>query len=312
MKIWHFHEKIELQCSPSQFSPIQSMKTKFFEESTNTAFEKDSSKLLAKLLAKVLANRIKKVMGKVILESQNAFVEGRQIWYAVLIANEAVDSRLKDNVGGVLCKLDIEKVYDHVSWSFLLAVLKKMGFGERWIKWIDWCISTVKFSVLINGSPSGFFKSSRGLRQGAPLSSYLFVIATEVFSIMLRRAISGDYLSGWRVSGKRGEGFQILHLLFADDTLVFCEESLDQMTYLSWLLMWFEACSRLRINLEKSELISIGRVHIIKGLALELGCKVGELPSCYLGLPLEVPFNSLAMWDRVEERFRKRLAMWKM
>ena len=105
-------------------------------------------------LYKLLANRIKKVMGKVISESQNAFVKGRQILDAVLIANEAVDSRLKDNVGGLLCKLDIEKAYDCVSWNFLLVVLKEMGFGERWIKWIDWCISTVKFFVLINGSPS--------------------------------------------------------------------------------------------------------------------------------------------------------------
>ena len=83
------------------------------------------------------------------------------------------------------------------------------------------------------------------------------------------------------------------------------------MTYLSWLLMWFEACSGLRINLEKSEMIPVRRVHNIEGLALELGCKVGELPSCYLGLPLGAPFNSLAMWDGVEERFRRRLAMWK-
>ena len=93
-------------------------------------------------------------MGKVISEPQNAFVEGRQILDVVLIANEAVDSRLKDNVGGLLCKLDIEKAYDNVSWGFLLAVLEKMGFGERSINWIDWCISTVKFFVLINGSPS--------------------------------------------------------------------------------------------------------------------------------------------------------------
>ena len=83
------------------------------------------------------------------------------------------------------------------------------------------------------------------------------------------------------------------------------------MTYLSWLLMWFEACSGLKINLEKSELIPVGRVHNIEGLALELGCKVGRLPSYYLGLPLGAPFNSLAVWDGVEERFPRRLAMWK-
>ena len=152
-------------------------------------------------------------------------VEGRQILDAVLIANEAMDSRLKSNQGGVLCKLDMEKAYDHVSWKFLLVVVKKMGFGERRIKWIEWCISTVRFSVLINGSPSGFFQSSRGLRQGDPISPYLFVITMEVFSCLLRRAISGGFLSGWRVRGRGGEGILISHLLFADDILVFCEES---------------------------------------------------------------------------------------
>ena len=86
---------------------------------------------LYKLLAKVLPNRIKKVMGKVISEFQNAFVEGRQILDAVLIANEAVDSKLKSNQGGVLCKLVIEKAYDHVSWKFLLAVLKKWALGRN-------------------------------------------------------------------------------------------------------------------------------------------------------------------------------------
>ena len=83
------------------------------------------------------------------------------------------------------------------------------------------------------------------------------------------------------------------------------------MTYLSWFLMWFEACSRLRTNLERSKLIPVGRVHDIEDLALKLGCKVGGLPSCYLGLPLGVPFKSMVVWDGVEERFQKRVAMWK-
>ena len=106
--------------------------------------------------------RLKKVMGKVITESQNSFVEGKQILDAVLIANESMDSRLKCHEGGVLCKLDIEKAYDHVNWKFLFAVLRKMGFGERWIKWVEWCISTVNFSVLVNGSPFGFFPKLEG------------------------------------------------------------------------------------------------------------------------------------------------------
>ena len=75
--------------------------------------------------------------------------------------------------------------------------------------------------------------------------------------------------------------------------------------------MWFEACLGLRINLEKSELIPTDRMHNIEDLALELGCKVGGLPSCYLGMPLGPPFKSVVVWDGVEERFRKRLAMWK-
>ena len=75
--------------------------------------------------------------------------------------------------------------------------------------------------------------------------------------------------------------------------------------------MWFEACLGLRISLEKSELIPTDRMHNIEDLALELGCKVGGLPSCYLGMPLGPPFKSVVVWDGVEERFRKRLAMWK-
>ena len=265
---------------------------------------------LCKLLAKVLANKLKKVVGKVVSSSQNAFVERRQILDVVLIANEAIDSLLKSNECGVLCKLDLEKAYDHLKWDFLLQVLQKMGFGEKWVGWVKWCISTRTFSILVNDTLTGFFNSSRGLRQGNPLSPYLFVIGMEALSYLIKRAISGGYLTGCRVKRRGGKGVQLSHLLHADDMLIFCEAFEEQLTHLSWVLMWFEAISGLRINLDKSEILPVGRVDSLEELTLELGCKVGTLPSSYLGHPLGAP-HKLAAWDGMEERFRRRLTMWK-
>ena len=176
--------------------------------------------------------------------------------------------------------------------------MEMMGFGAKWISWIQWCIGTANFSVLINGTSSGFFQSSRGLRQGDPLSPYLFVIVMEALSCLFKRAKEGGFLSGWQLSDKGGAGVEITHLLFADDTLVFCEPSIDQVSYLSWLLMWFEAMSGLKVNLDKSEIIAVGRVENVEELALEFSCKVSQLPS-YLGLPLGARFKEVATWDGV-------------
>ena len=123
----------------------------------------------------------------------------------VLVANEVIDSILKSNEGAVMCKLEIEKVYDHVDWS-LFSVMSMKGFGEQWIRWMQWCISTTRFSVLVNGSPSGFFQSSRGLREGDPLSPYLFVMAMEALSCLLRSAVNGGFLLAWKARSRGGEG----------------------------------------------------------------------------------------------------------
>ncbi|RVW36583.1 LINE-1 retrotransposable element ORF2 protein [Vitis vinifera] len=238
-------------------------------------------------------------------------VLGRQILDAALIANDVIDSLLKRKESGVLCKLDLEKAYDRINWDFLLSVMQKMGFGEKWVGWIRWCISIASFSVLVNGSPTGFFRSSRGLRQGDPLSPYLFVLGMEALSSLINRTVRGGFLSSCRIGGREGVGTQVMHLLFADDTLVFCDDSQEQLTFLSWLLIWFEAISGLCINLNKSEILPVGRVENAELLAAELGCKMGSLSSTYLGLPLGASHKSVKVWDRMEEQMRKKLALWK-
>ena len=85
----------------------------------------------------------------------------------------------------MLCKLDVEKAYNHVNWGFIMYMLQRCGFSDKCRKWIICCISTVKFSILINGSPSNFFGSSRGIQQGDPLSPLLFDFVMEALSCML-------------------------------------------------------------------------------------------------------------------------------
>jgi hypothetical protein len=153
---------------------------------------------------------------KVISKSQSAFIKGRQILDPILIANESLDCRLRLKELGILCKMDVEKAYDHVNWDFLLYMLKRCGFGAQWCSWIAFCNSSVRFSILVNGSLEGFFDSSRGLRQGDPLSPLLFVFVMEALSRMLSAMINERLLESFKVGN-----VVVSHLLFADDILIF-------------------------------------------------------------------------------------------
>ncbi|RVX13176.1 LINE-1 reverse transcriptase-like [Vitis vinifera] len=318
-------ERIKINGSGYQQQEAETLERPFTEEEIYVALmEMNGDKapgpgrlyngILAKLLgllAKVLANRLKKVVGKVVSTSQNAFVKGRQILDASLIANEVMDTWQKQKEKGIICNLDIEKAYDSINWKFLVKVLQKMGFGSKWVGWMWSCLSSAKFSVLVNGVPAGFFPSTKGLRQGDPLSPYLFIMGMEVLDVLIRRAVEGGFLSGCNIRGGSGPSLNISHLFFADDTIIFCEARKDHLTYLGWILFWFEAASGLRINLAKSEVIPVGEVVEVEELAVELGCRVGTLPSQYLGLPLGAPNRAPYIWDGVEEKVRRRLALWK-
>ncbi|RVX20838.1 LINE-1 retrotransposable element ORF2 protein [Vitis vinifera] len=230
---------------------------------------------------------------------------------ASLIANEVIDAWQKREEKGLICKLDIEKAYDSLNWQFFMKVMKKMGFGSS--GWVGCRVAYPQpsFQVLVNGVPAGFFPSSKGLRQGDPLSPYLFVMGMEVLSTLIRRVVEGGFLPGCRIRGSGRQSVHISHLLFANDAIVFYEARKEHLTHLSWILFWFEVASGLRINLDKSEIIPVGEVEEMEEMAAELGCRVGSMPSVYLGLPLGPPNKGTSVWDGVEERVRRRLALWK-
>uniref|UniRef100_A0A2N9ETM1 Reverse transcriptase domain-containing protein n=1 Tax=Fagus sylvatica TaxID=28930 RepID=A0A2N9ETM1_FAGSY len=152
---------------------------------------------------------------------------------SVLIANECLDSRLKINAPGVLCKLNLETAFDHVNWDFLIYLLCRCGFSSKWRQWILFCLSTARFSIIVNGSPCDFFESTRGLHQGDSLSPMPFVIVMEALSRMMNKAIEGD------------------------NTLIFCDANPSQLLHLKFVLNLIEATSGLQINLGKSELAPI-------------------------------------------------------
>ncbi|GKV32613.1 hypothetical protein SLEP1_g41207 [Rubroshorea leprosula] len=264
---------------------------------------------LYKLLAKVLANRLKMVMEGIISESQTAFIGGRQLVDSVLVLNEAVHEVKWRKQESFILKADFEKAYDCVDWGFLDWMMNRMGFGVKWRKWMRECLSTARISILINGSPTTEFPISNGLRQGDPLSPFLFLLVAEGLGGLVKKAEGEGLLKGVEI----GRGGMVLSLLqFADDTVFMGKADVDNLRVVKAILNWFQLISGLKINFGKSYLygfnVSEGWV---KGAADIMRCGVGKAPFTYLGLPVGGNSGRRQFWNPVLNRFRQKLASWK-
>ncbi len=156
----------------------------------------------------------------------------------------------------------------------------------------------------------GFFGNSRGLCQGDPLSPLLFLLVMEVLSKLFRKSEEAGLIHGFIAGMLGGSEVRISHLLFADDTVVFCDAIPEQIMHIWKVLSCFEAITGLKVNLNKSEMVPVGVVDSMPSLANLICCRIGTLPMLYLGMPLGAPYKGLSVWNSVLEKIERRLASW--
>jgi len=262
-----------------------------------------------KILAKVLANRLRSIIGLVILDSQSAFIKGRQILDGILVANEIVDEARKCQKELILFKVDFEKAYDTIDWGYLDDVMSKMGFPTLWRKWIKECIGTATALVLVDGSPTDEFSLGRGLRQGDPLSPFLFLLAAEGFNVLMESLSRNSLFSGYKVGNN--DSTQVSHLQFADDTLILGDKSWANIRAMRAILLLFQSLFGLKVNFTKSHLVGVNVASSwLSEATMVLNCKVGTIPFVYLGMPIGGNSRRLSFGEPLLNRIKSRLSGW--
>ncbi|XP_060959435.1 uncharacterized protein LOC133030647 [Cannabis sativa] len=269
--------------------------------------------VIYKVISKIIANRIKPVLPRLICPTQAAFVPGRSIQDNNVLIQEIIHSfkRKKGKEGFFAIKIDLVKAYDKLSWSFVDHVLSSFKAPEKFRMWIRQCITTTSFNLLLNGRKISSFVPECGIRQGDPLSPYIFIWAADILSRLLQKALNDGIIKGIKLSR---EGPRLSHLFFADDLILVGRASLDEARKMWQCLEKFCDWSGQRINKLKTSIFfsgntSNGMKRAIKQ-TLGLKCAVGNIN--YLGLPLFRTRQKDADFNFILDNLVKKLHGWKL
>ena len=238
----------------------------------------------AKLITKMLAIRLSAHIDKLISKAQSAFIRGRCIQDNFMYVRNLARAYHRTKTPALLFKLDISKAFDTVSWEYLLELLQQRGFSHRWREWLSLLFKSSHSSVMLNGRPGNRISHARGLRQGDPLSPYLFIIAIDTLQRILDTATEDGVLSPLR-----GRYANLRLSLYADDAVIFLNPVAEEVTALFGILEHFGNATGLRLNMAKCI------VAPIRCTGLDLNATLRSFhgqwvsfPIKYLGLPLSM------------------------
>lgn len=225
-----------------------------------------------------------------------------------MVLNEVIEEAKRKKWSRLIFKVDFAKAYDSVEWNFLDEIMAGMNFGTKWRKWILECISTAYAAVLVNGSPSPEFKLERGLRQGDPLSPFLFLIIAEGLNILVSKAVQIEMFEALDMGREK---VKVVLLQYADDTIFTCTGKMENVLVIKDILRNFELLSGLKVNFNKCSLVGLNTSReIIQQMADALGCEVGQVPFSYLGLKVGINHRRDSSWKNLVDKIRRRLDLW--
>ena len=265
-----------------------------------------------KMVTKTIVNRIRPLLSHLVSPYQSAFVPGRRGVDNVIIAQELIHSmhRKKGRVGSLILKVDLEKAYDRLEWSFIREVLLFFLFPKSLVDLILDCVSSSSISILLNGGKMEVFKPSRGIRQGNPLSPYLFILCLEYLSLKIFGAC---HENRWKPIKASRNGPAFSHLFFADDLLLCSVASIECCTTMVEVLEEFCDNSGQKINLSKSKAYFSPNVDPVTRDSLCGILGVSSTPDLgrYLGFPLRSNGRNTRDFNFVVERVQSKLSSWK-
>lgn len=262
--------------------------------------------VINKILTKVMSSRLNKILPRIISASQSGFTPGRDIGDNILLAQELIQNIDRKTRGGnAVLKLDMAKAYDRVDWEFLFKVMEKFGFNQDWIDKIKRSINNCGFSILINGELKGYFKSTRGLRQGDPISPSLFIILAECLSRGLYYLFYNNVDLQFRYGGR----IPVSHLAFADDIVIFTNGQKSSLNKIMKFISHYTESSGWAINCNKSSLYTRREIHR-NVIAENTGFQYLPLPMIYLGVPLYKGHKRAVLFEELISKIKRRILGW--